>query len=498
MTVHGLFADAFRARAETPEQASRTALSADGEILSYAALHRAVLARAEQMAASGLKPGDRIALLQDRSAGLAIDVLAGIAAGLPITVLSRREAVPEAASKLAAADFCHLIVDMTHAGRGRDIARDAGLTLEIRADTGNDTPGAVPGAAYRAEPDDEALIIFTSGSSGLPKAVRISHGNIALNTAGLSHATPLGPDDHLLHVMPLSHTNGILNQLLAPLAQGARVTLLSRFAAEDFVSQMVQFQPTVITGVPTMYQRLLQADIPAEAVARLRMIRCGSAPLALETQKRIEAHFGVEVIVSYGQTETTCTNTANSPGARRLGSVGRVLPGQELAILAVDSDRPVTGGEAGEVSMRGKSVALGFAGQPPFQRDKWFRTGDCGYLDPDGYLFLTGRLKEIIIRGGENLSPGRIEEALLRHQSVGAACVCGLEDEDLGEVPVAFVELEGGSRIELDEANDVIVAALSPSHRLRDIFVVEKLPTNRVGKVDRKALSRMARGQTAV
>ncbi|KZY42107.1 hypothetical protein A3731_11565 [Roseovarius sp. HI0049] len=461
------------------------ALSADGRTIGYAMLSERVVARAGGLLASGLEAGDRVALLQDRSVDLCTDVLACLYARLPLTVLSRSEAHGSVVTKLVDSGFSCLICDDINAEAAQALAEAAG----VRVLTGIAPGGAADCEVRRAySPDEEALLIFTSGSSGRPKAVRLSHGNIAANTRGLSEITPVGADDHYLHMMPLSHTNGILNQLLYPLMRGARITLLPRFTPETALDAMAELKPTVVTGVPTMFQRLLDHPIPNGATDRLRMLRCGSAPLAVETQDRIEAHLGCPVLVSYGQTEFTCTSTANPPGAPRRGSVGRAVPGAEVAILDPDGDTPLPRGSRGEVAFRGPLTALGYVGHAAFDPQGWVRSGDLGYLDADGYLFLTGRLKEIIIRGGENLAPASIEDVLLAQPGIRAACVVPAPHADLGEVPFAFVE--GTGPIEaVEDLNRKIREALGRAHCLAGIEVVDRLPENRVGKVDRKQLT---------
>lgn len=496
MTTPILFADAFFSRASLPQLSARIAVAAGDASFTYPELMHATHQRAQQFSAYGIEKGARIAFLLDRDLDLVIGMLGALVSGVSFTVLSRRESEAEVADKLRSAGFSSLIVSDEYVEQGQRIANAASLQLLTSAQLAA-TPNSKSTLAG-VTADDEAIIIFTSGSSGKPKAVRISHGNIASNTAGLCAMTPLGEADHLLHVMPLSHTNGILNQLIAPLTKGARVTILPRFEAEDFVARMTELQPTIITGVPTIYQRLLRLEIPALATAKLRMARCGSAPLAAQTQNAIEKHLGVEVVVSYGQTETTCTSTSNLPGARRIGSVGRVLPGQDVAILAIGSDRVLAQGQTGEVAIRGPNIAMGYVGADTFDQNVWLRTGDSGHFDEDGYLFLTGRLKEIIIRGGENISPVQIENVMLKQNGISAACVCGAPDADLGEVPVAFVEVSNGAQPNLTELNIAISERLSPAHRLREVFVLDKLPTNHVGKVDRRLLEKDARERLSV
>ena len=461
------------------------ALAAQGLTIAYAPLRDRVLVQAAALRAAGLVPGDRVALLQDRSLDLCIDILACLHAGLPLTVLSRSEAPGAVIGKLTDTGVARLVCDAVNGAAAQALTDAGGPPVLRRGDLADDLPphsGPPPG------PGDEALLIFTSGSSGRPKAVRLSHGNIAANTHGLSQVTPVGPQDHYLHMMPLSHTNGVLNQLLYPLMRGARVTLLPRFTPEAALGAMADLRPTVVTGVPTMFQRMLDHPVPPGATDRLRMLRCGSAPLAVETQDRIEAHLRCPVLVSYGQTEFTCTSTANPPQAPRRGSVGRALAGAEVAILSPDGDTPLPAGQRGEVAFRGPLSALGYVGQPPFDPDGWVRSGDLGYLDPDGYLFLTGRLKDIIIRGGENLAPTRIEDVLLASPGIRAACVVAAPHPDLGEVPFAFVEATEGMGT-LADLNARISDALGRSHCLAGFDVVARLPENHVGKIDRKRLA---------
>lgn len=473
------FKEQARLRGDAP------ALSAGGQTIGYSTLHDRIAARADTLLASGLAPGDRVALLQDRSVDLCTDLLACLYANLPLTVLSRSEAQGSVLAKLIDGGFIRMICDDANAENALALAEAGGppvLPRPARDYVANPEMRPIPG------PEDEALLIFTSGSSGRPKAVRLSHGNIAANTRGLSDVTPVGPGDNYLHMMPLSHTNGILNQLLYPLMRGARITLLPRFTPETALAAMAELKPTVVTGVPTMFQRLLDHPVPPGATDSLRMLRCGSAPLAVETQDRIEAHFDCPVLVSYGQTEFTCTSTANPPGAARRGSVGRAISGAEVAILEPDGTTPLPVGSRGEVAFRGPLTALGYVGHPPFDPQGWVRSGDLGYLDANGYLFLTGRLKEIIIRGGENLTPASIEDVLLARPGIRAACVVPAPHVDLGEVPYAFVE--GAGQIEtLEELNRQIRDALGRAHCLAGIELVDRLPENHVGKIDRKRLT---------
>lgn len=506
MMGHQLFSECFFKTATNPVYADRIALSAAGQSLSYDALLSHVVARCNEFQAHGIGDHDpedpldrvarvaRVALLQTRSLSLCVDIVSCICVGVSVTILSRGDATQQSIEKLTAINATRLIADEDHRQTAEEISKALSIPLEIR-------PSQLPvlekfslsieeRLPKAPSPEREALVIFTSGSTGMPKGVAISQANIASNIYGVSSETGISCEDHFLQVMPLSHTNGLQNQLIMPLALGARITLCSHFDARKFIDQMAHYQPTIFTAVPTMLQRMLPLEIPPRALAKLRMIRSGAAQLAPELQIQIEKHFDTKVVVSYGQTEATCTNTANSLSGRKIGSVGRALASQEVAIIGLDDATLLKAGEIGEVCIRGANIAMGFIGEPAFDHREWYHTGDCGYLDDEGYLFLTGRLKDIIIRGGANLSPRQIEDVLLKHKTINAAYVCGIPDSDLGEVPVGFVETSGDEIINLEEINQHIVECLGRSHQLRNIFKLEQLPTNEVGKIDSKALRR--------
>lgn len=500
MMDHQLFSERFFKTASNPFYAGRIALRAAGESLTYGALLSHVAARCDEFQTQGIgdhgpvAPIARVALLQTRSLSLCIDIVSCICAGVSVTILSRGDATQQLIEKLKAINATQLIADDDHRQTAEEISKGLSIPLEIRPSQVARLEKAPLSKEERLPKtpsrEREALVIFTSGSTGAPKGVAISQANVASNIHGVSSETGITCEDHFLQVMPLSHTNGLQNQLIMPLALGACVTLCSHFDARKFIDQMAQYQPTVFTAVPTMLQRMLPLEIPARALAKLRMIRSGAAQLAPEVQTQIEKHFGTKVVVSYGQTEATCTNTANSLSGRKIGSVGRALAGQEVAIMRLDNTALLKAGEIGEVCIRGANIAMGFIGEAPFDRSEWYHTGDCGYLDDEGYLFLTGRLKDIIIRGGANLSPRQIEDVLLQHKTINAAYVCGFPDSDLGEVPVGFVETSGDESVNLQEINQHIVECLGRSHQLSKVFKLEQLPTNEVGKIDSKALRR--------
>ena len=344
-------------------------------------------------------------------------------------------------------------------------------------------------------PADLAMMQFTSGSTGLPKGALLTHGNLLRHAAGIIERTRLTAADRLLHVMPLHHTNGVNNQLIAPLLGGATVVLAERFRAEDIEDQIADYGITYLTGVPTMYSRMLPHLRDRGRLHSLRFLRCGSAPITVSLHEEVETAFGVPLVVSYGLSEATCTSTMNPVGARRTGTVGTVLRGQQVRIFDPETGQEAPVGTEGEIRIAGPCLMRGYAGEGSESpiRDGWLRTGDLGRFDVDGYLSVTGRLKDLIVRGGENLSPRLIEGALARHPAVAACCVVGGPHADLGEVPVAFIVRRDGETVEVAELCALVGRRLSRVHVPATIRFVDALPVNAVGKVDRRALQARAK-----
>lgn len=472
--------------ARDPALRGRIALKTATECATYGALEARIAHIAGALMADGLQRGERVGMLVGRSVDAAAGLFGIMAAGGAACVLDPRAAAADLALHARCAGIARLLVD------------DACVALAVKININkinilNNKLGANARIAGGLAAADDALLLFTSGSSGAPKAVLLSHGNLLANAHGVIDRTGITPDDRLLHAMPLHHTNGVNNQLLAPLACGAAVILLERFRAETFFDEVAQHQPTYITGVPTMYSRLLDQAPPVGALQRLRFARCGSAPLGAELHRKIENHLGVPLVVSYGLSEATCTSTMNPPAARRIGSVGTALAGQRIAIFRPHSEQALACGAEGEVCIAGPALMKGYVAardgdDGPQLSNGWLRTGDLGRLDADGYLSISGRLKDIIIRGGENLSPAAIEAALLRHPAVKSCCVVGAPHADLGEVPAAFVVLHADQSATQDGLKGVVAEQLSRIHVPQHIIFVDVLPEIGIGKIDRKTL----------
>ncbi|MES1923740.1 class I adenylate-forming enzyme family protein [Salinisphaera sp. T31B1] len=468
----------------------REALASDDLTLSYAELQHRVHTLAGALVAAGLQPGEVVALSMARTGDSVCVLLAILFAGGSVCPLEPRLSAEEVGARLTRIGCRRAVTDTTLVHQFAHMT-DIDVVDRIKLN-GTDGPGA---PEDRVGPDTPALTLFTSGSTGTPKAVQLTHRALANNAFGLIRHTGLTRSDRLLHVMPIYHTNGINNQILAPLAAGARIAFAPRFRAADMPELMARYQPTLVSGVPTMYSRMLAYSFDDRATAHLRMIRCGSAPITPDLHRRIEAALGAPVVVSYGLSEATCTSTMNPPDDRRIGSVGTTLVNQTVALLKTDADERVGAGQQGEIAIAGDNLMTGYLdenGRPDASviASGWLRTGDLGRFDDDGYLFITGRIKDVIIRGGENIPPGMIEDVVTAHAGVEACCVVGQPDEDLGEVPVMFVVAAGDQSPSAQDLIDRVETQLSRAHRPAAVWFVDSLPENAVGKVDRKTLAR--------
>lgn len=351
--------------------------------------------------------------------------------------------------------------------------------------------------ARSIDPDGPALLFYTSGTTGRSKGVELSHRNVLTNARQVADRTKVDSQDRLMVVMPIFHANALCNQIAVPFLAGASIALRQRFVLEEFWPAVARYRPTYFTAVPTILSRLLEGpEPPAELdVSSLRFARTGAAPLSVEMQRRFESRFGLPVIVSYGLTEATCTVTMNPPTlqGRRLGSVGTVLDGLQVRVLGSDeTEQPL--GSVGEIVVRGTTVMMRYRGLPEATKDAipdgWLRTGDLGYFDGDGYLFLTDRKKDIIIRGGENISAREIEEVLYAHPLIVDAAVVGAPDPDFGERVVAFVVLRDGDRA-ANVAETLLAHCRGRLARFKvptKVEVLKELPKNAVGKVAKQEL----------
>ncbi|WP_369167535.1 class I adenylate-forming enzyme family protein [Streptomyces sp. R28] len=348
-------------------------------------------------------------------------------------------------------------------------------------------------AAPKTDADTLALLIYTSGSTGRPKGVMLDHANLAAMAGMMIGAARLSETDHSLLILPLFHVNGIVVGVLSPLLAGGQVTVAGRFRAETFFDQVATVRPTCFSAVPAIYAMLTELpDTASPDTSSVRFAACGAAPMPPALIERFERRYGIPILEGYGLSEGTCASTTNPlDGPRKPGTVGLPLPGQQVAVMDPQG-RIMPAGATGEVVVRGPNVMRGYLGRPEETArtlvDGWLHTGDVGRLDEDGYLILVDRIKDMIIRGGENIYPKEIETVLGDHPDVLEAAVVGAADERLGEVPVAFVALRTGATADTGDLLEHCRTRLARFKVPTGITLVDRLPRNPVGKTDKPAL----------
>lgn len=356
---------------------------------------------------------------------------------------------------------------------------------------------AVPDLRWpaRSRPDDLACLLYTSGTSGKPKGVMLSHCNLLSNVRQCLEHVGLRDEDVLLGVLPQFHSFGLTVLTILPLVRGLRAIYTARFVPQHVMRLLREHRPTMFVGIPSMYNALLavkQAE-PAD-FASLRFTVSGGEPLPEDVFERFRERFGVTICEGYGLTETSPVTNWCRPEDWRRRSVGTPVPRVEQIIVDPASGKVLPQGREGEVLVRGPNRMLGYFNLPDetskaITPEGWFRTGDMGRFDQDGHLSITGRIKEMLIVGGENVFPREIEEVINRHPSVHASAVIGMTDPMRGEVPVAFVELEEGETFDERSVLALCRDQLAGYKVPRDIRVLDALPRNPTGKIQRRQLN---------
>ena len=354
----------------------------------------------------------------------------------------------------------------------------------------------VPAPRMPACPGESSLavLLYTSGTSGKPKGVMLSHTNLSANIEQILAHVDFGPTDVMLGVLPQFHSFGMTVLTLLPLTCGPKVVYTARFMPPRLMKLIKQHKPTALIAIPSMYNALLTVkDACAADFDSFRFIVSGGEPLPAAIIERFSARFGKTLNEGYGLTETGPVTNWCRPFEQRLHSVGPPLPDVIERIVDLASGDIVAPGEEGEVQMQGPNIMQGYYKLPEetaraFTADGFFRSGDIGRFDADGHLYITGRLKEMLIIGGENVFPREIEEVLNKHPSVQASGVIGITDPMRGEQPAAFVELNEGHSFDEQVLKSWCRESLAGYKVPATIAVVEELPRNPTGKIMRREL----------
>jgi oxalate---CoA ligase len=435
---------------------------------------------------AGIRREDRVALILPDGPDLAIAFL-GVASSAICAPLNPAYSVPEFESYLAGLDVRAAIVAP---GRPNALAALERLRIPIIEFPRLDQRGDIDAAPEHANPDDVALILQTSGTTSRPKVVPLTHRNLCVSAANVARVLELTASDRCLEIMPLFHIHGIVAGLLAPLISGGSVVCTPGFSAAGFFASLDEFQTTWYTAVPTMHQAILaRSEMHRDVIERhrLRLIRSSSAALPPSVLKHLEQTFGAPVVEAYGMTEAAHQMASNLPGRRKAGTVG-FPAGPEIAIMN-EQGSILEAGVCGEIVIRGDNVTRGYEDNAPANEAGflygWFHTGDQGFFDLDGYLVISGRIKEIINRGGEKISPREIDEVLLQHPSVAEAVTFAIPHRQLGEaVGVAVVNREGATVTEI-EIREFAAARLAHFKIPEVVRFVPGIPRAATGKIQR-------------
>jgi acyl-CoA synthetase (AMP-forming)/AMP-acid ligase II len=492
---------------ERPEQ-SRTAVIAPerGLRFDYAALRRHVSEAATALRQLGIRRGDHVAFIAPNGPEFLFGYLGALEAGAACQPINAQLKPDEVDFAVEDSEAVLTIVAAGSEGtlEGTRIPKDRRAVLRFDGRTVSIDGRPFRGAAQAEPPQasDDALILYTSGTTSRPKAVPLTHANLLTSARNVASAYALTGDDVSMCVMPLFHVHGLVAATFGTLYSGGSIIMPPRFSASGFWDDVRRYHATWYTAVPTIHTILLKGVTPDDAATgkQFRFVRSCSSALAALTQSRFEDTFGVAVLQAYGMTEAAHQIATNPlpPAERRENSVG--LPyGVELAVLDEEGNMLSSGSE-GEVCLKGPNVTRGYLHNPAANEagftNGWFRTGDNGHIDADGYVYLSGRIKELINRGGEKISPYEVDAALLSHPAVFEAVAIAVPHNLYGEEVEAVVALKPGSAVTAEELIAHARKTLANFKLPKAIRFVPEIPRSATGKVQRRRLLELLPAQS--
>ncbi|MBW1704994.1 MAG: AMP-binding protein [Deltaproteobacteria bacterium] len=480
----------------------QTAIRFDGNTFTYSDLDKITGKLAGELVSEGLKPGDRVAVRLPKGMAVVIVHLACLRSGivtLPLNPLYSEEElkyflsdsrargiVVEVGEKsfiellrhdLQELEFIHYV---DHSGREwieQDFKNDRSISR------------------HAVRPDDGAIMFYTSGTTGPPKGCIMAQKSCIVNLTAISQAWGITDKDRLMHVLPLNHAHGLYVALFGSLLNGCFVFMKKSFDAEEVLRDIDDHKLSLFMGVPTHYNRFLKIkEANRFSIDSMRLFISGSAPLSQETFTDFKETFGYEVLERYGMTEIGIHVSNPLKGERLPGKVGFPLPGAEARVVDIGTGDILGPGKTGELQVRGPNVFSGYWRKPEetekcFSRDGWFKTGDLAEVNEDGYFSIVGRLKDLIISGGLNISPLEVESVINSHPAVSESAVIGVPDRDFGEKVVAYIVLNENCKApSLEEIQAVCKQHLSSFKKPKEIYPVEKLPRNAMGKILKQQL----------
>ena len=488
----------LRSRAEKSPDAFALETTQEGHT-TYEVLYRKVADNAAVLATATPGRRPRVGIVMPNGADMAVTLLSAACAGaaLPFNPANRAS---ELRSYFKDTRIDLLVIAEKDNGDASSVAAEFDIPVHHIGEGGvliglPETPGTPPAI----DPDDVALVLLTSGSTGRPKSVPLTHRNVITSSFDVSRSMSLSPEDRCLSMWEQYHVGGLVDLLMAPLASGGTVICTPGFDSAEFFSLVESRNPSWFQGVPATINELVTFARRNELepdLSSLRLIRSVAAPLSPQLMAEVENLFEKPVLQTYGMTEAgpLITSTGLAPGTRKPGSVGASC-GCEIRVTD-EGDKPVGPNVSGPLSIRGPNVFSGYENDPETNaaqfRGGWFFTGDIGYIDDDGDLFITGRIKQLINRGGEKINPQEVDDTLLAHPSVASAASFSVPHRTLGETISAAVVLRDGSSATEQDLKSHIGEHLASFKVPSRIYFLPDLPRNPIGKIDRLAVSTAA------
>ncbi|MCE8547029.1 malonyl-CoA synthase [Ruegeria pomeroyi] len=470
----------------------------DGQVITYHEFLTMAARFANAMARLGLQPGDRVAVQVEKSPEALAIYAACAQAGLVFLPLNTAYTVDELSYFIEDSGASLIVCDGGNAVPLGDLATKLGAKCEtLNADgsgTLKDLARDLPDvfATVDRGGDDLAAFLYTSGTTGRSKGAMLTQNNLLSNARTLVGEWQFTADDVLLHALPIFHTHGLFVATNVTLAAGGSMFFLPKFDLDQIIERLPD--ATTMMGVPTFYTRLLGDDrFTRELAAHMRLFVSGSAPLLAETHIQFEKLTGHRILERYGMTETNMNTSNPYDGERRAGTVGFPLPGVELKITDPESGDSLPTGEVGQIEVRGPNVFKGYWQMPDktaaeLRQNGFFITGDLGRIDTEGYVHIVGRNKDLIISGGYNIYPKEIELVLDDQPGVLESAVIGVPHPDFGETVVGVVVPEPGTTPDTEALMDVVRHSLARFKHPRKIVILDELPRNTMGKVQKNAL----------
>ena len=470
----------------------------DGQTISHAAFLAMGAQIAHVLTDLGLRAGDRLAAQVEKSPQMLALYAACAQTGVIFLPLNTAYMPDELAYFLQNSGASLFVCDGARADALGEVSAAAGAQMQtLNADGGGSLMAMAAGKPERfatvdRDGDDLAAFLYTSGTTGRSKGAMLTQINLLSNAQTLTSLWRFGPDDVLLHALPIFHTHGLFVATNVMLLAGGAMIFMPKFNPDDMIRLMPQ--ATSMMGVPTFYTRLLdQPAFDADLTRHMRLFISGSAPLLAETHIEFETRTGHRILERYGMTETNMNTSNPFDGDRRAGTVGHALPDVELIVTDPDTGAEVPTGDIGQIEVRGPNVFRGYWQMPEktaedLRDNGFFITGDLGFVDSDGYVTIVGRGKDLIISGGYNIYPKELELLLDDQPGVLESAVIGVPHPDFGESPVGVLVAQPGQSPDIAQINAQLTAKLAKFKHPKKLVVVDALPRNTMGKVQKNLL----------